>query len=286
MKHKIVMLSWLSNGLRHSASRIDVWRDKYANRTTRTETPSGLDWPSGNGRQDSDGRDAGQHEIGSSAVRQGWREGAGGNVDAGTPVRDCQGGGWSEVGVMVYNALKAAQVVAYLTQKSPNKIIDVLKVIKLVYLADRESIKRFGFPILDEPRVSMPHGPVNSVTYSHIQGEYDLEACGWSLYLSDRANHQVSVQSDSPSGFDELSDADIQCLDNVWREFGHMQKWELRDWTHSPKNIPEWENPNGSSLPIPIERIMLALGIANGGEFADEIGSFHSIDRSFESVRT
>jgi uncharacterized phage-associated protein len=185
---------------------------------------------------------------------------------------------------MSYNALKAAQVVVYLTSKTPGKIIDVLKVIKLVYLADRESIKRFGFPILDEPRFSMPHGPVNSVTYSHIQGEYDLEACGWSQYLSDRENHQVSVQKDAPANYDELSDADAECLDEVWEKFGHMNKWQLRDWTHSPSNIPEWENPNGSSSPIPIERIMLALGIASGGGYADEIRSFHSADRAFETA--
>jgi uncharacterized phage-associated protein len=183
---------------------------------------------------------------------------------------------------MTYSASKAAQVVVYFASKNPNKLIDVLKVIKLVYLADRESIKRFGFPILDEPRVSMPHGPVNSTTYSHIQGEYDLEACGWSKYLRDRSNHQVSVRQDAPTDYDELSDADISCLDSVWDEFGHMGKYELRDWTHSKGNIPEWEDPFGSSAPIPIERIMLALGIKDGTAFAEEINSFYSVEQAFK----
>jgi len=186
---------------------------------------------------------------------------------------------------MAYNARKAAQVVAYFASKTPEKRIDVLKVIKLVYLADRESIRKFGFPILDEPRVSMPHGPVNSTTYSHIQGEYDLDACGWSTYLRDRANHQVSMKQGAPADWDELSDADIDCLDEIWRQFGHMNKWAIRDWTHSTNNIPEWEDPNGGSVPIPIERIMLALGVSAAGSFAKEIGSYEAVERAFQEAR-
>lgn len=186
---------------------------------------------------------------------------------------------------MSYNARKAAQVIAYFASKTPSHRIDVLKVIKLVYLADRESMKRFGFPILDEPRVSMPHGPVNSVTYSHIQGEHDLDACGWSRYLRDRANHQVSVRTEALGDWDELSDADIECIDTVWRQFGQMNKWQIRDWTHSKENIPEWEDPNGSSSPIPVERILLALGVEMSNEFAQSINSFQSVDRAFEDAR-
>ncbi len=53
----------------------------------------------------------------------------------------------------MYNPVKAAQVIAYLAYKEPGKTLDVLKAIKLVYLADRESITQFGAPILDESRV-------------------------------------------------------------------------------------------------------------------------------------
>jgi hypothetical protein len=99
---KKFMLLWLSNGLRATASRVDVWRNKYANRTTRTETPSECDWPSRNGSAIGDGRASGQQEIRPGAIWQGGREGAGGNVDAGTPVGDCETGGGSTVGVMYF----------------------------------------------------------------------------------------------------------------------------------------------------------------------------------------
>jgi uncharacterized phage-associated protein len=185
----------------------------------------------------------------------------------------------------MYNPMKAAQVIAYLALKAPGNALDVLKAIKLVYLADRESIKRWGAPILDERRVSMPHGPVNSQTYSHVNGEHDLDACGWSRILDDRANHIVAakegIQADD---LDELSDADIQCLDAVWDQFGHMNKWALRDWTHVRENIPEWEDPRGSSAPIPLERIMTMVGIENADAQAQLLTDHAKISRLLKQL--
>jgi len=185
----------------------------------------------------------------------------------------------------MYNPVKAAQVIAYLACKEPGKTLDVLKAIKLVYLADRESIAKFGAPILDERRVSMPHGPVNSQTYSHINGEHDLDACGWSIYLEDRANHQLAVKDGvSDDDLDELSEADIQCLDVVWGKFGHMGKWQLRDWTHEKVNVPEWEDPHGSSMPIPLERIMTMVGIESAAAQAALVEDHNKISRLLKQL--
>lgn len=184
-----------------------------------------------------------------------------------------------------FNARKAAQVIAYLASKSHEKRLHVVKAIKLVYLADRESIAKFGFPILDEDRVSMPHGPVNSTTYSHACGEYDLAASGWSDFLRDRSNHQISVKHGlTTEDFDELSDADLACLDRVWRRFGSMGPWELRDWTHKRTNIPEWEDPHGSSRSIPLVRIMSILGIESPDEQAEIAEEQRRIDSLFRSL--
>ncbi len=184
-----------------------------------------------------------------------------------------------------YNARKAAQVIAYLAMKGGNVSMSVLKAVKLVYLADRESLARFGFPILEEPYVSMPHGPVNSTTYSHINGEEKLDECGWSDFLQARENNEVAaVQGLSEDNLDELSDADIACLDTVWERFGDMGKWQIRDWTHDRNNIPEWEDPNGSSRPIPLERILSYLRIANADAQAEAINDHRQIDQLFASL--
>jgi uncharacterized phage-associated protein len=165
--------------------------------------------------------------------------------------------------MMSFNARKAAQTVAFFVMKNDAKLIYVIKALKLVYLADRESISRFGFPIQMEPRVSMPLGPVNSYTYNHINGEAPPEQDGgWSAFLSDREHHMVGLSDPNLTvdDLDELSDADIEALDAVWNRFGNWDRWDLVNWTHNKANLPEWNDPNGSSRPISVEDIFRAIG--------------------------
>jgi uncharacterized phage-associated protein len=188
---------------------------------------------------------------------------------------------------MTYEPRKAAQLIAYLILKSGRRSINVLKAVKLVYLVDRESIKNFGFPVLDEKRCSMPHGPVNSLTYGYIAGDYDPDVCGWSDFLQDREDHEIALTREgiTATDLDELSDADIACADAVWDRFGHMTKWQLRDWTHDPRNIPEWEDPDGGSTEIPLQRILHAVGVENAEAFLEANRSLQAIDRAFEKAR-
>jgi len=183
--------------------------------------------------------------------------------------------GGSQTVAMSYDPRKAAQTIAYFAMKNGRHPLNIVKAVKLVYLADRESVSKTGFPIQDEPRVSMKHGPVNSKTYSFINGEYEPVQCGWSEFLSDRSNHRIGLaRADlSVDDLDELSDADIQTFDDVWDKFGRMNQWDLVEWTHKTKNVPEWENPGNSSFEIPIERMMRALSIQDASEQAELVKS-------------
>jgi len=173
-----------------------------------------------------------------------------------------------------YDPRKAAQTIAYFTVKNGRNPLNILKAIKLVYLADRESVNRHGFPIQDELHYSMPLGPVNSTTYRHINGEMPPEdAVGWAEFLTDRNNHRVGLvdQNIDPNDLDELSEADVDVLDAIWDQFGKSDRWQLVDWTHDPRNVPEWRDPNGSSHPIPLRRMMDALGIENSADQAQAV---------------
>ena len=180
---------------------------------------------------------------------------------------------------MTYNPRKAAQVIAYFALKTGGKTINVLKAVKLVYLADRENIVRCGFPILDEPRVSMKNGPVNSLTYNHIKGEVPPQLDGgWQDFVSDREGHMVGLASAS-IGFDDLddlSDAEVETLDAVWARVGGMNQWQLVDYTHDKRNVPEWEDPGAGVKRIPLTRIMAALGVPSHISHSREIESVNS----------
>ncbi|MEM1009314.1 MAG: Panacea domain-containing protein [Myxococcota bacterium] len=185
---------------------------------------------------------------------------------------------------MPYNPRKAAQTIAFFAIKEGHAV-NVLKVIKLVYLADRESVRVRGFPIQQEARVSMPHGPVNSVTLDWVNGSY-RDSGEWSSVLSDRSNNRVGLcdAQMTTDDLDELSARELQILQVVWDEFGHMDRFDLADWTHDPKNVPEWENPHGSSLPIPLERMMTAVGLDRPIERAREQESLNQAHNVLASL--
>lgn len=168
-----------------------------------------------------------------------------------------------------YNERKGAQVVSFFASKCPENKIHVLKVVKLIYLSDRESLKRHGFPILDDEHYSLPHGPVNTCTKDFLDGTYETSA--WSEFVTDREKHMVQSRGSKVDDLDELSDADIECMEAVWDKFGGMDRFDLVEWTHDSKNVPEWEDPNGGASKIPLSRTLDRLGFENSDEQAAEI---------------
>jgi uncharacterized phage-associated protein len=179
----------------------------------------------------------------------------------------------------MYNPRKASQIVAFFALKTAQKRINVLKAVKLVYLADRASIAQFGYPMLEERRVSMRHGPVNSYTYDHIKGEvWPENDGGWSEFVADRANHDVGLASEGIvfDDLDELSDSEVATLQAVWDEFGGMTQWQLVEYVHDKANVPEWEDPKETgqnSKTIEFEHMLAAVGVPCHKEHAAELKS-------------
>ena len=84
----------------------------------------------------------------------------------------------------LFNERKAAQAAAYLLCKAGGSL-NVLKLVKLMYLAERESLRRYGETITGDALVSMRNGPVLSATLDHINGLVPSCQDGWdSLILS------------------------------------------------------------------------------------------------------
>jgi uncharacterized phage-associated protein len=162
-----------------------------------------------------------------------------------------------------FNERKAAQSAAYLLYRGGGRL-PVIKLIKLMYLAERLSLQRYGETLTGDRLVSMPHGPVLSHTYSLIQGAYEPCAGGWDTWVADRSGHDVELADHSMIRSPEqdllaLSDSDLEVLGETWAKFGHWDKFRLRDYTHSDA-CPEWQDPNGSSAPISYAELLRATG--------------------------
>jgi hypothetical protein len=61
-----------------------------------------------------------------------------------------------------------------------------------------------------------------------------------------------------------------------------MSQFEIRDFTH--QNCPEWEDPQGSSEPIPVERIFKFLGKKDSAQLAAQLESHRNMDQIFTSA--
>jgi uncharacterized phage-associated protein len=154
---------------------------------------------------------------------------------------------------------KATQAAARLIRRAGGKM-NHMKLIKLLYLAERRALLTWGRPITFDSYVSMPHGPVLSFTLDKVNEPVDPEGGSyWHQFISERKNHEVRLLADAPN--DQLSPAEEALLDAVFSEFGHMTQWELRDYSHQ---LPEWRHPHGSSSPIHIRDILLGEGLSDG----------------------
>lgn len=178
-----------------------------------------------------------------------------------------------------FKARKAAQVAAFFVNENGGQI-NVLKLVKLIYLADRSFMEQFDCSLLNDQLVSMDHGPVNSLTLSYING-MSWGSSGWDEFITDREKHNVGLVKalTGDSDLDELSHAELRVLSETWAAFGHMSPFQIRDYTHD--NCPEWEDPDGSSNPIPYERVFKFLGKENADELAHDIDAERRVEEMF-----
>jgi uncharacterized phage-associated protein len=180
---------------------------------------------------------------------------------------------------MIFTASKVAQMAAVFARKEGGAI-NVLKLAKLLYLADRESMNRYSAPISFDKFVALKDGPMLSKARDLVQGKIVSEA--WSYWMSPRKGLNVALAHEfTRDDLDQLSDADLEILDSVWDELGAMDRFELRDYVH--EHCPEWKNPGDTSKPINEAEIFRALGLpaAEAKNMAESVRIERRLDRIF-----
>ena len=163
----------------------------------------------------------------------------------------------------LFDERRTAQAAAYLLYRA-GRGLPLIKLVKLLYLAERLSLQLYGESITGDKLVSMPHGPVLSRTYDHINGALPSIEGGWETWVADRAGHEVGLRDESMIDSPEkdllrLSESDLGVLGDIWDKFGHWDRWDLVKYTHSDA-CPEWQDPDGSSQPISYETLFEKLG--------------------------
>jgi uncharacterized phage-associated protein len=174
---------------------------------------------------------------------------------------------------LTFNERKAAEAAAHLL-KLRGGSMSYMKLIKLLYLADREALLRWGHPITTDRYVSLDRGPVLSRILNLITDEADPGTSSiWSTVISEPNQYEVHLNRQIQQ--EELSDAEIELLSEIFSQYGKMSRWDLVKLTH---DLPEWLDPAGSAIPISYRDILI-----NAGRTPAEVTV---IERELEALET
>ena len=172
---------------------------------------------------------------------------------------------------------KAIQAAAYLLRRETSREMNYMRLLKLLYIADRESIRHTGRPITGDRVVAMKQGPVLSEIFDLIKG-YNLRYLEWARFIK-KDEYKILLVEDP--GLANLSRFDVETLERVAEEHRSRDEWELVEFTHK---FPEWQknDPGDSQIKwIPFTDIFEALGRTVDPEIEEEAKEDRAFARLF-----
>ncbi len=150
---------------------------------------------------------------------------------------------------------RTCQAVACLLRPLPGHRMNYMRLLKLLYLAERKSLQESGGPLTGSPVVAMERGPVLEDVFSLIRQTHP-DTPGWSKFF--RAEKYELVMLADP-GNRRLTPFIVDTLNAIALLHEEHDEFDMVDITHT---LPEWQknDPGKSCRPIPLEDILNAVG--------------------------
>lgn len=171
---------------------------------------------------------------------------------------------------------KSLQAAAYLLHLEKGRMPSI-RLLKLLYIAERELLAQTASPLTGDITKAMEHGPVLSQTLNLIKG-MGTRSPEWERFIR-RDGYAVHLVGEPGRG--RLSGEVIDKLAEVSARYREKDHWELKDLTHE---FPEWKKnfPGGGSALIPLEDILEAQG--EGQETLDVIKEGEAIRQHMTQI--
>ncbi len=146
-----------------------------------------------------------------------------------------------------FNEKKTTQAVALFLEKNGGKM-SYMKLIKLLYLVDRQALRLWERPLTGDIYFSMKHGPVLSNVLDIINnGEGPDGNSYWYKYITAPSNYKVELKKDLPTP-DTLSKRELELIDELDKKFKGLTQWDMVEICH--EILPEWENVKNKQIKI------------------------------------
>lgn len=132
---------------------------------------------------------------------------------------------------------KLGNTIIYLTEKIPG--ITKTQCLKLLYLLDEVSIKKFGIPFLGLKYEIWQFGPVSQEVFVELSDSPEVLSDYISTETDSNSFSSPSIRVKAKREFcdDEFTDNDISILDYVMKSYGNLNAGELIDVTHQPNSL-------------------------------------------------
>jgi uncharacterized phage-associated protein len=133
---------------------------------------------------------------------------------------------------------KATQALNFLARKKDGNTINKMKAIKLIYLADRLHLRKYGRPVTGDIYWAMKLGPVGSKTKRAAELDLPENILSYTKkYIKPTDDKKHSLISIKEPDLNVFSKTDIECLEKVYDTFSDRDQFELAELTHK---YPEW----------------------------------------------
>lgn len=140
---------------------------------------------------------------------------------------------------MKFDYKKAVHLLSLLAEKEGG-IINKMKALKLIWLADRVHLRRYARPIINDEYFALPYGPVASTTSNIIEKQSSYispEFINYSLNYIEKVDkhHYVTIKKPNLKKF---SKTDLNAINEVYDVYGKLSERELSAISHE---YPEWK---------------------------------------------
>jgi uncharacterized phage-associated protein len=189
-----------------------------------------------------------------------------------------------------FDEQKLVQAIAYFAAKGVSDLTK-MKVCKLLFFADKRHLLEHGRPIIGDHYACMEYGPVPSISLNEMDFAVETDAEVKSKHQGlfnqilqvDRSGRypRFELKNDGLLNMSVFSQSDIETLDQVLADYGHIPAGRLSELTHEEEcwKAANARRPHGSSVAMAYEdffdeehRPVLDLALQQQVE-ADELDS-------------
>lgn len=165
---------------------------------------------------------------------------------------------------------QAAQLAAAFILKA-GRPVGAVRLMKLMYLAERESMRRTGLPIVFDEIYAMREGMMLSRTFDLMTARQRNPKGEWARYIAPLSHAGLGVcQGVGESSLDRLSRDDLEVVDLVWARHGQSNRDKLVHEVHHRLDewLAHWDDPSRrrAAVLVPYDKLVQTVHGTRNGE--------------------